>query len=1235
MKRQVLILGLLAFFSWTPSRGQDIAAKILSVQGTVEVQEETLNWAPAQVNQTLAAGAVVRTAVRSRAALLLADETQLKIGPNARLQLRQVRRSSNLLERVSQVAAGAEQSILNLESGKVWLRSKRVPARVRVRTPAVTAAIRGTEFVVDVRSDGESFVTVLDGSVDMSNNQGAVIVNSSEQGRARIGEAPTKIAIVNPDDAVQWTFFYSAEVSPRDYPFRYRTRAEARQAAQAIGISPVARAEALHDAGDLEGALTTLQPETSEQAAEMRGWILLEQNQLASAFQAFQEAGSRTRARLGRSIVHLRLNEFEQAYEMVADPGTDTALQLHRARLDLLAGEVASARTTLESLGPTAAEYGLAQGLLANLNLVANRKEEALQAALNAVAASPESPSGHLNLSRVQQSYFDLPAATRSARDALDLDPGFVPALVQYSGLLYGAGNSREAQKVIQQAAALAPEEASVHSALGFVLLGQAKTDAAVAEFERAIQINSGLANPRLGLGIALMRRGQFPDAVAEILVATTLEPRLSIYHSYLGKAFYEERKFEQAFSALDAAVELDPRDPTPHLYSGIFQNDLNRPGVAVDHFQDSIRLNDKRAVYRSRFVLDEDRATRNVQLATAYNRLGLSEWANLEAVLSNLDDPTNSSAHLFLANTFLNLPGRTGAAGSELLLAKLLQPVNANSFNAFNDYTTLYERPNMNWTTEGAYGSFDSVLGRFVASGGTSRFAYGSVFQYDKTAGFRDGNDGQKAYTAVNNFKFALNPHSDLLVSYAHQQQRLGDVGQILIRDDTPDPDESTFTRSHRVEVGYHHRLRPGSELMFYFAGRTSEIVNDDLYSIISPSERLQCFRSKIPFPCGFLNRRTSSKTPNLTFQAAHYLKVDDFHFKYGVDFFDGRRNDKLWVYYREDEALAFPPEDPELIVQDPFLDKQDLSYRTFFFHSDYRARSNLVLTGGLNYEWANDDNVFIGENDVVGLDEEQKFIFGVNHSDWRLNPQVGVLYNPVESSTLRAAIMRSRQPLVSGRGGGSFTRERLVPVHINGFLSTLNEIELSRSWSYNLGWDQRIGRKTFIRATAFRRDREIPHAEDIPPPRPPEKCAPCDLIHSVLFEGELYGAGIEWNQFVGRQITFVTRYDFTQDEDLFSSRKNHEGKVSLFYINPRGFFFTASENFFKQNGILGFPLPETKVFTTDLSVAYEFPEKRGLISFQVSNLFDRRYQFLVDPFALNQRIPKRQYEVSLSFNF
>ena len=120
-----------------------------------------------------------------------------------------------------------------------------------------------------------------------------------------------------------------------------------------------------------------------------------------------------------------------------------------------------------------------------------------------------------------------------------------------------------------------------------------------------------------MGMGIAHMRQGKKEEAALRILEATTLNPRISLYQSYLGKAFYEQHEFEQAFVALGTAKELDPRDPTPHLYSGIFWNDLNQPGEAIREFRESIRLNNNRAVYRSRFLLDQDRATRNVRLAS------------------------------------------------------------------------------------------------------------------------------------------------------------------------------------------------------------------------------------------------------------------------------------------------------------------------------------------------------------------------------------------------------------------------------------------------------------------------------------------------------------------------------------------------------------------------------------------------------------------------------------------
>ena len=127
-----------------------------------------------------------------------------------------------------------------------------------------------------------------------------------------------------------------------------------------------------------------------------------------------------------------------------------------------------------------------------------------------------------------------------------------------------------------------------------------------------------------------------------------------------------------------------------------------------------------------------------------------------------------------------------------------------------------------------------------------------------------------------------------------------------------------------------------------------------------------------------------------------------------------------------------------------------------------------------------------------------------------------------------------------------GGFTRERLGPSHINGFLSNLNEVELARSWNYNLGWNQRIGRKSFVLTTVFSRDREIPHEEVIPA----SECLPCNQsghVRPVLFEGELYGAGVVWNQFIHHQVTLVTDYDFTQEENLFSLHWEHEGSAGL----------------------------------------------------------------------------------------
>jgi tetratricopeptide (TPR) repeat protein len=1168
MKRWIVCAMVSFPFIGIPAWAQDPAGRMVAFRGQVEVESpEGSN--PARLNQDLFDGDLVRTYEQSRAALLLADETQLKLSENTEMRLQSANRSSTLISRVAAVGDRAEQSLLNLGSGRAYIRSKKTPARVRVDTPAVTAAIRGTEFDILVRPDGETVATVLDGSIDYSNPWGSIVVLSGEQGTARIGEAPTKTVILNPEDAVQWTFFYTTAVSPRDYPFVAASAETATRELSEGVADPLRQAMLLYDSGQAGPALATLSGETSPEAAEVRGWILLGQNQIEEAVAQFGSGRTDSiRVRLGLSLAHLRRNEFDRAFALVEGSEGVPALQLQKAQLLVLAGNVEDALPLLEGIPEDDPTASLAHGLRATIRLTQNRKEEALEAARLAIASAPDSPSARVALSRVLQSFFDLPGATESARRALELDPEFLEAQVQYARLLFGAGLTSRAERILEGAD---DGDASVSSLVGFILLSRGKTDEADSHFRRAVTLDNSLAEPRLGLGLVHMRRGRELDATVELLAAATLEPRLSLYHSYLAKAYYELREFGQAFTALAAAEELDPRDPTPHLYSAIFLDDLNRPGDAVHSFQRSIELNDQRAVYRSRLLLDQDRATRNVDLARSFNRLGLSEWGNSEAALSVLDDPSNSSARLFLANTFLNLPGRTLVGGSELLLGRLLLPVNANTFNTFNDYTTLFELPRAYWTAEGTAGSYDAFGGTLLATGGTSRLAYSSVFRFGRTDGFRPVNDDAKTYDSANTVKLALSPESSLMFTFSGQQSNEGDHGSPVLVTEFNDPDRRFFLRRYRAEVGYHRSLRPGSDVLVLLSVRRTEQVVDD-------PERFVTHGGAVVW-----DLRRSTKEPNLNLQATHLLSAGDFRFRYGLDILEGRT--RTW------DVITAPAFE---LSQELDLRRDDVRYRTAFFRSDYHLRPNLILTGGLNWEW--------------GEDSSRANIGDRSSGSW--NPQGGVYFSPFGGTRLRLALLRTMQ--------GHF-QETIAPVHLYGSPIGRNEQPLTRSTSYSAGWDQRLGASSFLRSTLFWRESEAPVVDQL----------------GNWFKGEAYGGRTTLNRFLTRSWTLAADYSLERARDAFGLRHDHEIDLSMRYIHPRGVFLSVRENFLRQTGRVGFINTATKVFTTDLEAAYELPRKIGFFSFQVRNLFDRRYEFLVDPLALEPRLPARLASVRLRFNF
>ncbi|MBR9987327.1 MAG: FecR domain-containing protein, partial [Desulfosarcina sp.] len=420
-----------------------------------------------------------------------------------------------------------------------------------------------------------------------------------------------------------------------------------------------------------------------------------------------------------------RLLEAFSALEVIPDTVNDPRFLLYRAALRLSVGRVDAATIDLQQAQTDASQRGDALALLAVVAVVQNKKEKARQLVDQAMAQSPISSGVDMANAYVQQAFFDLDGAFASVRAATQKDPGSALAWARLSELSLARGERTQALSAAQRAAVLRPDLAHTMTVLGFAYLAQIKTAQAKQAFAEAIHFDSASPMARLGMGLVKIRDGQLAEGRGEIEIAACLDPGNALIRSYLGKAYYEEKRDDPAKVQLAAAKKLDPADPTPWFYDAIRKQSINRPVEALHDLQTSIDLNDNRAVYRSRFLLDEDLAVRSAGIGQIYRDLGFQQLALVQGWKSVNADPTNYSAHRFLADNYSALPRHEIARVSELLQSQMLQPLNVTpiqpslaetkrfildgtepSAPGFNEFSPLFLRNRLALQASGVVGS-------------------------------------------------------------------------------------------------------------------------------------------------------------------------------------------------------------------------------------------------------------------------------------------------------------------------------------------------------------------------------------------------------------------------------------------------------------------------------------------------------------------------------------------------
>lgn len=245
--------------------------------------------------------------------------------------------------------------------------------------------------------------------------------------------------------------------------------------------------------------------------------------------------------------------------------------------------------------------------------------------------------------------------------------------------------------------------------------------------------------------------------------------------------------------------------------------------------------LNDNRAVYRSRLLLDQDRAVRGANQATLYGDARMYEQGVSAAARAVTTDYANASAHLFLANSYdlLRDPAQVNVrydtpAISEYLVGVLLAPVGFGSLSpkvSQQEYSRLLDRDRMGLVSDTEYTSHGDVSQHAVQYGIYGNTAYSVEGRYRFQNGWRPNNDREFHQLSVE-LKHDFDAQNSL---YAWVFSLAGTGGDL-----SPRRDPTTANTSLRFEVkenpnvilGYHHEWSPDAHTLALF-GRLSDRID------------------------------------------------------------------------------------------------------------------------------------------------------------------------------------------------------------------------------------------------------------------------------------------------------------------------------------------------------------------------------------------------------------------------
>jgi outer membrane receptor for ferrienterochelin and colicin len=189
--------------------------------------------------------------------------------------------------------------------------------------------------------------------------------------------------------------------------------------------------------------------------------------------------------------------------------------------------------------------------------------------------------------------------------------------------------------------------------------------------------------------------------------------------------------------------------------------------------------------------------------------------------------------------------------------------------------------------------------------------------------------------------------------------------------------------------------------------------------------------------------------------------------------------------------------------------------------------------------------------------------------------------------------------------------TNQTLEPTLVAGFNQFYDDADATDAWRYGAAIDQKVSSTLYGGAEFSYRDLQVPYN---------------DVVAGIL-------RNVDWSEYLGRAYLFWTphkwvalragyQYERFQRDENFNligtkDMKTHSVPLGVSFFHPCGISASMQGTYYKQDGWFqrrgsdSYEKGSSDFWVVDAAINYRLPNRYGLVSFGVSNLFNKDFSY------------------------